>query len=312
MMKKQSENFLSNPLPKLQDDALYQQPLSACSSITKKPLNRDAFRCMQNYSLQINGIAVADGIGNTQNVEAAARIAVETVNNSITTLSSADELDMELIFAHCQKNIDETFSETITSTQFGTTLIVALEYQVNNKKYITAGYAGNGSIWHVKGNFIHFDNSQLFPWNAVNYLNPHTIQTNGQEALTRYLSIQSAGNCAIPTTICLSCDNEVGDIIVVCTDGIYSYDQVDCATDAFGDVWQKYGLQMSLFFRQLAFFFKQDEYTNTALNASLNQYLETLKSQNLLDDDATIGVLILPTALNYHKMLRNEQNNYHQ
>jgi two-component sensor histidine kinase len=62
---------------------------------------------------------------------------------------------------------------------FGTTVLCAVE----TIDHIVVGYLGNGAIIHIRGNFTTFPPSQLLPWTAINYLNPHTISQGGKNTM---------------------------------------------------------------------------------------------------------------------------------
>ena len=67
----------------------------------------------------------------------------------------------------------------------------------------------------------------------------------------------------------------------------------------FGDIWQNHGRKMELFYERLNIFFQQGIFTQDSLKCMLASYLLQLKNEGQLDDDATIGVIILPKAIEY-------------
>jgi serine/threonine protein phosphatase PrpC len=278
------------------------ESLVASSSVTKKELNRDFFTKIINDRLKIRGVAIADGIGNNEKVEEASRFVGEFLKQRVENLELSEDLNLETAFKDCKTQFDKQFGEKINNNQFGTTAIVALEYTHNGRNRFKAAYAGNGAIWHIRGNFNHFSENQKFPWNCVNYLNPHSVEQNGKEALHNCISLGDK-NYSEPACIDFSGDPEFGDIIMICTDGIYSYDQLVCSEDGFGEIWMQYSLKMTLFYRHLTGYFKQGNYTGETLEKMLNNYLQELKEKNLLDDDATLGLILSARAMEYQKNL---------
>src|SRR6185295_17903681 len=104
-----------------------------------------------------------------------------------------------------------------------------------------------------------------------------------------------------PSLIEISSDTESGDIILICTDGIFSSDQAECTKDGFGDVWQKSDSRIMLFFEHLKIYFTQKLFTNQSLEKMLKGYLNALLYNKMIDDDATVGVVILPKVMDYQK-----------
>ena len=280
------------------------ESLIAVSSITIKELNRDFFAEIANEKLKIRGVAVADGIGTNEKVEQASQFVIEFIKQYVESLKPSEELNLEKAFEDCKIRFDERFCKEINNIQFGTTLILAMEYFNNGEGKIKTAYVGNGAIWHIKGNFSHFSENQKIPWNCVNYLNPNSIEENGKEVLSNCISL-GGNNYLGPSIIDFSFDPEFGDIIMICTDGIYSYDQLIFSEDGLGEIWIQYDLKMRMFYKYLTDYFKQGVYNNETLNTMLKNYLNELKELNLLDDDATLGLIISTRAMEYQKGLYN-------
>lgn len=253
---------------------------------------------------------MADGIGTGPLIEEASQFAVNYVATIVEHLKTIESLDLEKIFDGCRHELDKVFAEKIRSNQFGTTLIVALMFIKEGKRKIRIAYTGNGAAWHIKGNFDHFESPQHVPWNAVNYLNPHSVQQEGREVLYNSISLKDSGNYSGPTVIDLNCENEFGDMVMICTDGIYSYDQVNSTEDGFGDIWLPFGVRMKLFFHQLENYFHLMTPSKESLLFMLEKYMAILKEKELIDDDASIAVLISPQTINYQQKMRACQKRY--
>lgn len=280
-------------------------PVVGCYSVTEKSINRDAYNIIRNDKLLLNGVIIADGIGNNEGVDEAALFVVDFLKEQTEQLEYIERLSLDIMFENCKTAFNRRFRSVISNQQFGTTAIVALEYTYEGRNKIKVAYVGNGAIWHIKGNFNHFTENQKFPWNCVNYLNPHSVEQNGKEALYNCISL-GVKNYSGPSCIDFSCDPEFGDIIMICTDGIYSYDQLGCSEDGFGEIWLQYSVKMTMFYKYLTDYFKQGNCSNETLEKMLNNYLNELKEMNLLDDDATLGLIISTKAMEYQKRLHNE------
>lgn len=281
-------------------------PLRACSSRTNKKLNRDAYCIIENTALQITGIAVADGIGNAERVEEASKMVVEFFQTEISNLKALEDLKLKSIFEKCKIAFNNKFKQQINDDQFGTTLIIALEYPYDNERKIKIAYVGNGAVWHIKGNFNHFDDNQLFAWNSLNLLIPHSIQQSGREALANCISLEPVETFKGPSLLEFNIDKEAGDIVMICTDGIYSYDQLNAVIDGTGKLWLQFGESMQYFFRHLKKYFQEKDYTDISLLGMLTDYLQELHDNRLIDDDATIGLIVLPEVLDHQQKIFNE------
>src|SRR5262249_2604018 len=141
------------------------------------------------------------------------------------------------------------------NSAYGTTVLCAFE----TPRSIMLAYLGNGAIFHIRGNFNTFPASQLLPWAAINYLNPHSLSQNGKNVLYKLLSPRGRDGEIIPTVLTLGKDQDVfGDIVLVCSDGIHSYDQTAIGTDDEGRLWISGDETVRLFFESLKLFFEQE------------------------------------------------------
>lgn len=156
---------------------------------------------------------------------------------------------------------------------------------------IIIAYSGNGAIWHFKGDFNSFPDSSLFSWDALNLLNSCNFSQKTKTAQT--------GNDleTIPSFIEIQKDKQYGDIILICTDGIYSSDLSKNKQEK--GVWlRKNKIHMLKFFSYLNHFFHSNRLLNSnTLKKILKLYMQELKP--FLTDDATIGILVTAGALEY-------------
>jgi hypothetical protein len=186
---------------------------------------------------------------------------------------------------------------------FGTTALCA----VDTPGEIRLGYVGNGAIFHVRANFNTFPSSQLLPWTAVNYLNPHSAPQQGKNVLYQIVAPRATGH-VLPTVVTVGKDSErLGDIVMVCTDGIYSYDQTPMGRDGDGNIWISGEATMALFFEALSRFFAGGSHTDDDLRLALEDYLKEVETKGLATDDCTVGVIVTERALTYQRALRNRR-----
>lgn len=283
----------------------------AAATLTNKPENQDWFSKISNPLLQLHGVVVTDGLGSFSFAKEASQFVAKLVSSKIDQFTEIAELNFEAIFSQAKTELIEFAKEknmAIEGKTLGTTLIVAVHFPTPNRDYDTVkiAYVGNGGIWHLRGNFNHFNESQLLPWNAINYLNPHSIQEEGKEALYKLISVSNNYEEAVPSVLTLRTDKNFGDIIMICTDGVYSYDQIQIGKDNSGKTWISGEKSMSLFYTEINDYFKNG---NSDLEKHLYDYLTKLNSIEELDDDATLGVLITNNTFNYQKRTANATHN---
>lgn len=286
---------------------IYDKSLIATATITNKSENQDCKGEVENNDFK--ALFIADGLGSYKYAKLSSeRIIDFFVNEAKNFQGNLQEIKYSEVYKLAKQKLIAFANEVILEEEkqddylFGTTLISVIE--TNDK--IKVSYTGNGAIWHIRGNFNEFPSSYLFPWSAVNILNPHTIPENGKEALYRLISNNNDYSECIPSIIELEKDNEYGDIIMICTDGIYSGDQIKAGKNDKG-TWVKYEPSMLKFFEYISHFFKNIQlYNKESIEQILNQYLDEIKP--MLDDDATIGILISKKTLNYQNEINWQKN----
>lgn len=262
-------------------------------------LNQDAAWSGKTKDYRI--MAIADGLGSFEHADLAAKYAckgieqyAQMVSASLFNMKDAFFYAQQYLVQEAKKYIQENHIPITHTDIFGTTLIVAIE----TEHEFVCGYCGNGGIFHIRGNFDHFQSSQYLPWNAVNYLNPHTVQNaQGKEALYKLLSFHGNITEYTPTIFRISKDNDLyGDMLFICTDGIFSNDQVQIGKDSKNNLWIQGEYTMTVLYE----FLKPFPHTEMLLQQKIQEYLTHLNTQKYLDDDATIGLCVSQTMLQYH------------
>jgi hypothetical protein len=110
--------------------------------------------------------------------------------------------------------------------------------------------------------------------------------------LYKYISLSEDCEKTRATVVEIDKDPAYGDILMVCTDGIYSIDHVMVGRDANGKVWISAETSMLLFLDALRAFFKADpeNWSQSRLDGCLGEYMTKLKEQQGLEDDASLAV----------------------
>lgn len=195
----------------------------------------------------------------------------------------------------------ETRARIDLDRAFGTTLIVGAE----TENALLVAYVGNGCAFHLRGDFASFPEQIPLPWSCVNLLNPHTVCENGREALYRYQSPTSSLAMATPSLVVVGTDHTFGNILLIATDGLYSYDQVRRGVDPDGELWISTGKPLLAVHAALrSLFLQPGELTAGSVQEAMDACLEKLRSDGLLEDDTTLGLMISPQALAYRNSLQ--------
>ena len=274
-------------------------------TISSKPNNQDAVAEFSNESLQIKGVILSDGVGGMTASHLASKFIVDNFKRQLSHIS-VWPLDFNGIFLKCLTSLID-YSEVIKGTlegynpdtYLGATCIVGIESADN---YIIA-YIGNGSAWHIRGDFNNFNkNCTFFPWNAVNVLNPHSIQSpkTNRELLFRVFYPGAEATDVVPSVIQISKDKApYGDMLVITTDGIYSEDQIRLAQWK-GLVCKFIDSPMELLIKELEALISNKPLTSEITNNCLKNFLDKMMAQKMLDDDSSIGIILSDEMIEYH------------
>jgi len=279
------------------------------ASVSPKAMNQDYDGYFQNEKANFSTIMVADGIGSYENAQEASKLAVEFLISKLSMLDNTEELNLEEVFYLTQTSLmNEVKLKGVASSTLGTTLITLLE----TKEAFTCAYVGNGAIWHIKGDLLEIPRRiRPIPWNAMNYLSPHSIMNEaGKEALTRYLSNDEGPQPQITRQACPSIftikkDQIVGDCIIIMTDGIYSEDQINFGYSPERDLLFITPPSLILLFQRFEELLTRNDQNTISqkdLAIFLKDFLNTLEDKDLLTDDATIGICMTSTFAKYHQL----------
>lgn len=254
----------------------------------------------------VESIAVADGVGSTKNAKGASSFCMQSLGEYFSehpTLNLSSKWIEDLF-----KKIQSKWVKQ--KVEIGNTTLLTASIAEPFRDKIHIGYVGNGAIFHIRGNFreLKNQNNLVFPWNAINYLNPHTLENkDGKETLYKYISNnKDTEGKAMPSTIELFQDDNFGDIIILMTDGIFSNDQIAFGNNSSG-VWQKVDEKLQKLFELIRDFLEGNIFSAEILQKKLQTYLEELKNNKKIDDDASIGILITSQAIKYNQNL-NQKN----
>jgi len=279
--------------------------ISCASQTHKSTSNQDFCGIVINEVANFKGVIVADGIGSHLKSELSSKFCTKLLIEKLKHVISFDNADFDAFYDSIKDELKvyskkELTEDELKNNPFGTTLICAIELE---NEYFFA-YVGNGSIWHISGNFNHFGENRYLPWNVNNLLTPHTVEEDGKSALYKYISICDTVACK-PSIIRVSKSEDFfGDIIIITTDGVFTNDEVKIGKDDNDVIWIMGEESMSILFKKLSTLFNNaPQYINEPdVQLMLNHYLSELKEKKIMHDDTTIGVIISPKVLQYQQI----------
>ncbi len=278
----------------------FSRSVCAVMSDTEKEVNQDACGCFYDERTGTTIMAVADGIGSSKFVEIGSRFVVDKALELITTDLKKDiSLDYTSIFANIQEQlttmIDRDFAEQIDQIgrkDFGTTLVVGID----TTQTFTLAYIGNGCAYYMMGDFINFPEANYLPWSVNNLLVPHSLpdEATGQETLCKYFSYHPANtDQCVPTVITVSKNHYAGEIFIIATDGVDSLDKHDEFFFNHNELMMTSSWNVSLLLDWMRKYLNKGlEMDEGVLHQLLEKYMITLKNENRMYDDTTLGVIM--------------------
>lgn len=185
----------------------------------------------------------------------------------------------------------------------GTTFISAVNK--NNSNSIKLEYLGNGGIIHLHGDFATNVNTEE-PYRYGEIMIPH-ISPNG--VLTKHISYNSEKIELASSTIELNLNYITGDIILLFSDGISSLEGKVILRDNENRFWRNENPAIQLILKELDLFLKSNNSTD-AFQEKLIEFNQTilkkLKTENYLEDDASLGIVITENVLNHYREKIND------
>ncbi|CAM3006950.1 hypothetical protein [Flavobacterium frigoris] len=179
----------------------------------------------------------------------------------------------------------------------GTTIIFAI---VESNRKVKIQYLGNGGCIKLNGDFNQ-STQDLLPYKFNHLINPHI---NDSGALTRHLSKESGKQELIKSEISTSLNNPNGDIILFFTDGITSLEENVIIKDNEGRFWRHESSSIQIILEKLNIFLtnhKDNDDFQDKLITFNEEVLNDLNNLNLLEDDASLGIIITDEVLNQYR-----------
>lgn len=188
--------------------------------------------------------------------------------------------------------------------QAGTTVIQAYFNQKSDR--VKIGYLGDGGVIHLSGDFGNLPHSE-HPYRYNEIMLPHN---SSDGALTKHISHHSTKNELTPGEIHLKLNHTFGDILLFFTDGISSLEERIILKDDAGRFWRNEPATIQVILNELNVFLKKASYSESQFQTDLVSFnkhiLQELKVADLLEDDASLGIIVTPGVLDYHKNLKHD------
>jgi serine/threonine protein phosphatase PrpC len=288
----------------------------ASGTMSNKPVGQDACKNIFVENGKAHIVAVADGLGSHPHAEKGSRFvvdkAVELLESAL--MSGNDRIDFDEVFKQIQGALDKHIEQLLPKLPdsdklipeecFGTTLIVGIDYPDR----FVAAYVGNGAIFNISGYFAEFPPVIYLPWNAINMLNPHTVEQDGREALYKLFSWK--GKTYSPTVFEIQKNRDIpGEIFVLTTDGVYSSDHSIPGKDSEGAIWIPSSITTERLFEFLKDYLLQSSISESSLEQAIKiKYLSELKRNKEMDDCTTVGIIITEKCYDYFRNKRKNLN----
>lgn len=249
-------------------------------------LAQDYADCTGNDSKK--ALIICDGIGEFEQSNQAAKIVVENFIGSVLY----NEFEIQHFIKEAQQEILN--SEIIG----GTTFICAINDSQNNLKF---HYLGNGGIIHLFGNY-NINPYSEYAYRYIELMNPH-VTPDG--SLYKHISHNSGDFELKVDTINLKLNSEVGDIILLFTDGIATLEEKAIIKTEDGIYWRHESEAIQIILSRLNDFLIQDanQFSLDGLIGFIEESLKYLKFENKLEDDASLGIIITENVINHYKSM---------
>lgn len=179
----------------------------------------------------------------------------------------------------------------------GTTIIFAI---LESYRKVRIQYLGNGGCIKLNGDFNQ-SNQGLLPYKYNHLINPHI---NDSGALTRHLSKESGRQELVKSEVSTSLNSTNGDIILLFTDGINSLEENVIIKDNEGRFWRHESSSIQIILEKLNIFLtnhKDNDDFQDELITFNEEVLKDLNDLNLLEDDASLGIIITDEVLKHYR-----------
>ena len=277
----------------------WRSPFAAAATVTDRTessANQDAVVVLNPEQDGCCAVVLCDGIGSWDCSGVTSQVATQ---RAAAVLRQYGPSAIDKAFAEAQDavlSIGREWSGAAAKRAGGTTMLVAT---VPEPGELLLGYVGNGAALECRP--VHGVNAPMrVQWS--NHLVPHSGIEHGQEVLTRALTTESV--LPLPVSLLRIRPTE-NAVLLLSSDGIWSQEQAPLARTADGQRWMQLPpvllRTLDLAGQVLSWMSEEDEEEVLASdstarpspNEAIQAHLDALRSDDLLDDDSTIGLLAI-------------------
>jgi serine/threonine protein phosphatase PrpC len=232
-------------------------------------------------------LVICDGIGSHDN----SRAVSEEVVSSFFEKNPNGQSEV-------QKYIEEVFAKIKNNEIKGGTTFIQANIKSNNS--IDINYLGDGGIVFLSGDFGINTTSEV-PYRYVNLMLPHK---NAKGQLTKHISSDSSIDQIQLSNLKVSVNSPNGNILLFFSDGINTLEENIIIQDRQERYWRHESGSIQYVLSELDLFIKEKkdvEDFSSELGFFTKEILAKLNEKNMLDDDASLGIIITDEVLNYYK-----------
>lgn len=182
----------------------------------------------------------------------------------------------------------------------GTTLICAYRNHAWPDGEVVIQHLGNGAVMHLAGDFSDPGPGQ-FPYRYRHVVLPHV---DPQGVLVRHVSHRSMAPELDLSETRLRLNSPQGDILLFVTDGIATLEEEMIVRNEEGSFWRYEFGALQLLLERLGRFMQEPqehEGFSKRLGEFVHDALARMKDDGLLEDDASLGIIVTDAVLQYHR-----------
>ncbi len=254
--------------------------------------DQDRSLCIANEQYRL--VALCDGIGEFKDSGRVAELLVEAIRLEMPE----NRTELEGSIRTAKEGIK------IAGLQGGTTLLCCYQRWRHGSDEVTINHLGNGAVLHLAGDFHERGPSQV-PYRMHHVVLPHVDE---QGVLVRHVSHNSGAQelALSESTLHLNAPN--GDILLLVTDGIATLEEEMVIKDPSGTLWRLESTALQQVLEKLHEFLSLNR-DHATTQVDLAQFAQTtlqgLKESGVLEDDASLGIVVTDPVLAYYRKRRS-------
>ena len=264
--------------------------IAASHIAIKKDQDRSLCIAQEQYRL----VALCDGIGEFKDSGRVAEVLVEAIRTELPEKRSQFETSIR------------TTREGIRLEHYegGTTLLCCYQCGQHDDDEVTIHHLGNGAVLHLAGDFHERGPSQV-PYRMHHVVLPHVDE---QGVLERHVSHNSGAPELVLSETKIRFNAPNGDILLLVTDGIATLEEEMVIKDPSGTLWRLQSTALPQVLEKLHEFLSLNR-DHTTIQVDLAQFAQTtlqgLKESGVLEDDASLGIVVTDPVLAYYRKRRS-------